>query len=293
MQNSNSAERAIWIWESDTYQILENENFKEKALQFLKEKRIKRVFIYADAYQGRNVILTNPELYRRLISDMHKQGFSVYALLGSAYLRTQEYIYPEKRRLALEMFQRILDYNYNSQDTEKFDGVNFDIEPHLLKEWKKQEILLLTWFVDLSFIYAKLKEASRLNLNIGPAIPFWFDSIEIEWSGKKKKVSEHLQDIYDYTALMDYRNRAEGNDGIIAHAKNEIEYSTLIKKKVMIGVETLPDDEFPKVTFYNLDESALERELKITEEAYKTSPAFDGFVIHHFSSYKKWLEKRK
>ena len=42
--------------------------------------------------------------------------------------------------------------------------------------------------------------------------------------GAAAPLSERVQDLYDYVAIMDYRNFAEGSDSIISHAEDELAY---------------------------------------------------------------------
>ena len=289
--SAQKAPRAIWTWEQESYAMLEKEQAAQSAITFLKAKGIATVYLYADAYQGRNLIVSHPELYRALIRKLRKSGIQAYALLGSAYLNTERYILPARRADALAMLHRVLVYNAASAPEERFKGINLDIEPHILDEWDKDRMVLLRNFLDMSADLMELKRKYKQTLLIGPAIPFWWDNIPMEWRGKRKQVSEHTQDLYDYVALMDYRDRAEGDDGIIAHAQKEMAYGKAIGRTVMVGIETTPN-EIQKVSFDHLREADMERELGIAERSFKSHSAFGGFVIHHYRGYRRWLERR-
>jgi hypothetical protein len=101
-------------------------------------------------------------------------------------------------------------------------------------------------------------------------------------------MNEHVQDLYDYVALMDYRDRAAGGDGIVAHAQDELDYGARVGKPVVVGVETAPN-EIPKVSFHHLREADMERELAETARAVGRMPSFGGFAIHHYAAYRRWL----
>ncbi|HVR82551.1 MAG TPA: hypothetical protein VHF02_10795 [Luteimonas sp.] len=287
-----AAERAIWTWEQDSYALVEDRAFADEAIAFLRAKHVDTIYLYADAYQGRNLIESRPDAYRQLIRRLHRRGMRAYALLGSAYLHTEAYILPSHRQDAVAMFQRVLDYNAAASPDERFDGVNLDIEPHILEQWDTQRDGLLLHFLDMGQELMALKRKSGLSLAVGPAMPFWFDGIELDWRGVKKPVSEHVFDIYDYAALMDYRDHAQGGDGIIDHASNEMTYADSHHKRVVIGVEVTPSD-IQKVSFDHLAEPDLERELRLVEQAYRDSPAFAGFAIHHFRGYRAWLARER
>lgn len=281
--------RAIWIWEKDSYSMLDQEASRSQALEFFKSKAINRVYIYSDEFNRINAIRDQPSLYRELIKYFHKNDISVYALLGSGHLNTEEYILPEHRKDALAMVDRVLRFNSGSSKDERFDGINLDIEPHILDAWPEKKMQLLEYFLDMSKAIMDLKHESGLDLQVGPAIPFWLDGIQLNWHGGTRNVSDHTIDIYDYVALMDYRDHADGQDGIISHALDELAYAGKIGKKVAIGIEVTPN-EIRKVSFNHLAEKDMNRELDTAAKEFLGKPAFDGFVIHHYRGYLNWLE---
>lgn len=283
------ASRAVWTWEAPSYAMLESPQAAEEALAFLQRKRITVVYLYADAYKGRNLITQQPERYRAFIRSAHARGIRVYALLGSWYLSTERYVLPRHQRKARVMLQRVLDYNANAAASERFDGVNYDIEPHLLDEWEDaSQQRLLRGFLDMSADLMDAKRKAGQALPIGPAMPFWWDGIEMEWRGTRKPVSEHVIDLTDYVALMDYRNRAEGSDSILSHAQDEMAYADRAGKQVVIGLEFNPGEP-AKLSFHGMQESAFEKETAKVEAAYGRRPAFGGFVFHHYMGYRRFV----
>lgn len=280
--------RAIWIWEGESYAMLDGDAAARTGIAFLKEKSIGTAYLYADAYQGRNLIAMRPVRYRALVRRMHAAGLKVFALLGSGYLHTERYLLPEHRAAARAMLQRVLDYNAAAAPEERFDGVSLDIEPHILDAWSSRRMELLADFLDMSDTLMRQKNAAAPALPMGPAIPFWYDGIAIEWNGRRRPMNEHVQDLYDYVALMDYRDHAAGGDGLVSHAQDELEYGAKAGKPVVVGVETAPND-IRKVSFHHLREADMERELAETARAAGRLPSFGGFAIHHYAAYRRWL----
>lgn len=283
------APRAVWTWEGPSYAMLESPAVADEALAFLQRKRVNVVYLYADAFQRRNLIEQQPQLYRTFIRRAHARGIRVYALLGSWYLSTERYVLPRHQRKAVAMLQRVLDYNAGAAPAERFDGVNYDIEPHLLDEWEDAtRPRLLHGFLDMTAAMIEARRKSGQTLEIGPAMPFWWDGIALEWRGVRKPVSEHVADLTDYVALMDYRNRAEGGDSILSHAQDEMDYAERIGKRVVIGLEFNPGEP-AKLSFHGMSERAFEREAGKVEAAYRKRPAFDGFVFHHYLGYRRFV----
>lgn len=278
--------RAVWVWEADTFRLIERDDQWDETFTFLARWNLTTVYLYADSYKGRNIIRDEPEKYRRLIAAFHSRGLRVYALLGSMYLKTQEYILPERRAVAAQMFKNVLRYDAGSASTERFDGINIDIEPYLLDDWRAKRTLRATQYLDLAAEFMRLKREAGDTLAVGPAMPFWFDGIgDIVWRGKRQRLSDHVQDIYDYVAIMDYRNFAQGSDGIIAHATDELERADRTRKTVVIGVETLLTEP-GKVTFHGMSYAAMNEQLRIAETEFSSHLSFAGFAIHHLGSYR-------
>ncbi len=283
-----AAERAVWTWEAASYEMVLDVAAGDAAIAFMQRKRISMIYLYADAFGAQNLIAARPEAYRRFIRTLHREGLHAYALLGSAYLHTETYVLPEQRTAALAMLRRVLDYNASSSAEERFDGVNLDIEPHILDAWDSQKMQLLGQYLDLAQALMKLKRASGQSLAIGPAMPFWYDGISLQWHGRTTSMAEHALGLYDYAALMDYRDHAEGSDGIVSHAIDTMEIARRLGKTLVIGIDVTPS-EIQKVSFRHLAEPDLERELRLTENAFRDEPAFAGFAIHHLRAYQEWL----
>lgn len=284
------APRAIWMWEEDSWTMLEQPAQADEMARFLKKQGIGTLYLYADAHAGRNHLVEQPQLYARLIGMLHRHGLQVHALLGSWPLHTERYILPENRAVALQMVQRVLDYNQAAAPQARFDGINLDIEPHVLDDWSARRVEYLQMFISLSEAWMDLKRQSQQSLQIGPAIAFWLDGIPVQHAGRTKPASQHLQDIYDHVVLMDYRDHAHGPDGILSHGQDEIDYGRQIGKPVWLGIETSPN-EIRKLSFDHLRPAQMAHELGLVQQALAAEKSFAGFVIHHYRSYRRWLAR--
>lgn len=273
---------SVWVWEAESFRMLEDPAFKAQVKAFLKERRVSRVFLYADEYKGRSIIRENPELYRALVRELRADGTDVHALLGSYFLSTQTYVLPEKKQAARAMLRRVLNYNDTSKKDERFTGVHFDIEPHMLDAWSTDRLGLSALFLERLDEWMKIADGSGLEMSA--AIPFWLDGYEVEWRGTLRPMSEHVQSVLDTVVLMDYRDKAEGRDGIIRHARTEIDWAAANGKGVIVGVET-GDTEPSKVTFLQEGNASLVRELTKTAAAFAGNRAFGGFAIHHLETW--------
>ena len=286
---ADRASRAVWTWERPSTAMVLSPTVATEALTFLRRKHVTALYLYADAFEGRHLLRDEPRRYRDLIRAAHASGIRVYALLGSWHLHTERYVLPEFHPAAVAMVQTVLDYNAAAAASERFDGVNYDIEPHLLNAWDAStRETLLRGFLDMTAAMMEAKRRSGQPLSIGPAIPFWWDGIAIEWRGVRKPASEHIIDITDYVTLMDYRNHADGNDSILSHAMKELAYAERLGKRVEIGLEFNPTQP-AKLSFHRLSEATFEREAARVEAVFGMRPGFGGFVFHHYEGYRRFV----
>jgi hypothetical protein len=170
----------------------------------------------------------------------------VHALLGE-----KEYALPERSSFVLSSVQNILDYTLRADSLSRFDGIHFDIEPHLLPDFKtRRRDSVLQNYLSIISRSADLIHAS--GLIAGADMPFWFDALTdssnrpllIPFNGASKPVYQHVIDIVDQTVLMDYRTTSVGANGAVALAADEVLYAAQANKKISIGLETglLPDE---------------------------------------------------
>ncbi len=232
--------KAMWLWE--TNKILNSEKESNQLLDFCQKEKITDLFVQipyeAQKNQNKWEIDWDSKNMRSFISRLHKNNIKTHALDGDPRFALREW---HGRVLAL--IERIAQYNERGNDSERFYGIRFDIEPYLLpsfvgvnKENKLKEYLEL---LEKSKILTK-----NSNLVLGVDIPFWFDSRNIYYEPTAavggRPVSEHIIDIVDNIGIMDYRTVAYGADGVIAHGSDELRYAEKKGKKVFIGLETVP-----------------------------------------------------
>lgn len=287
LTQADGYDRSMWVWEQSTRDALYSLSESQELLNFSQTKDIKTLYLYSDSYLGINDVIERPDYYRSFISEAHSQGIQVHALLGSMYLRTWEYILPERRDDALSMVRNVLGYNQNSSASERFDGFNVDIEPYLLSDWWGNQPYYSEQYLDTLSAQKQLVINSGQNIEYGPCIPRWYDEVSllqnITWNGEVKPLYQHLQDMGSYVTIMDYVNDA---NGIVNNASDELRYADSINRKVVIGVET--QDVVPSwTTFYGFSEEEMEAVLNAAEGSLKNYTSYDGFAIHSYDSYAK------
>ncbi len=237
---------AIWVW--NTGEILADDRLRARFLADLDRGGFDQVYLQLPSDTGVPARLAPEAGLRSLVAAIAGLGLSVRALDGHA-----TFVETENRPRVLATIADVAAYNAAVPVGERFDGVHYDVEPYLLPGFggpRRDEILRR--YVELVAAMAVL--ARRHGLLLGVDLPFWYDAPD-EWSGemltvgfagRRRPVVEHVIDLADYVTLMDYRTRAYGPDGVLAHAAGELAYAARVGKKVYLGLETgeLADEQY-------------------------------------------------
>jgi hypothetical protein len=181
---------------------------------------------------------------RHFLKRAHSLQIAVHALDG----------YPEFAQRAyhgtpLAIVDAVLAFNRQSLPQQRFDGVHFDNEPYLLLGWhdKGTRERILCEFLELN-VECQRRVRSEPGLQFGVDIPFWWQTKDevhggcvgdVTYHGVRKAASYHVIDQLDNVGVMDYRDSADGADGMIAHARDLVAYADQANgANIWLGVET-------------------------------------------------------
>lgn len=299
-------DRAMWIWESASYNLLYNPGSRELLDAFCKDtgtfssNAITTLYLGVERYRGEDIVTQNPALVREFVSWAHNRGYKVFALIEADSGIAQMGAYERYHANAVRAMEKIINYNISSKENEGFDGVNVDVEPYTLPDFGPATPSLQLQYLDMLDKMIQRRNAAESRLVFGPAIAKWFDTaahcLQITWKGQTKPLSEHVQDICDYVSIMDYRDsagvRGVSGAGIIPQAENEINYANKIGKanSVVLGVETLDianSGDPESITFREEGRAYMEEQLKLVYDAFKDDPSFGGVAVHHYDSIRE------
>ncbi|TNJ63926.1 DNRLRE domain-containing protein [Paenibacillus hemerocallicola] len=294
-------DRAMWIWEPASYNLFLNPGSRIVLNAFSKDtttfgsQPVSTFYVAVGAYGGVNILEDDPDKVRDFITWAHRNGFQVHALIAGGTTPAYLGAYAKYHDKATRQLERVINYNLASVPEAGFDGVNVDIEPYISPDFKSPDRFLQKQYLDGLSKMIERRNTSGTRLAIGPAIPRWYDSSvdakDIDWNGSVKWLSEHVQDIADYISIMDYRDTADGSNGIIASASGEIAYAESIGKpnSVVVGVETIDvansADPYD-VTFRQKGRLAMEQELDKVYSAFGSRASFGGIAVHQYDSYR-------
>ena len=252
--------KALWLWE--TLEVIKSSDNIRSFVEFCRRRGITDVFAqlpYAPNDAPRRV--EDVARLRPLVVAAHAAGVRVDGLDGAPY-----YVRPKRHAEVIATVRAVLDYNAKQPKEAQYDGLRFDNEPYLLPEYagpRRQSVLRN--YLDITTRAATM--AGEAGLRFGVDIPFWFDARD-RFAQPTARIdgrplSELLIDAVDNIAIMAYRTRAYGPDGVISHSSDEVRYATKVGKDVFVGLETV---ELPDEVIYAFTAEAPEASDQIVVE---------------------------
>jgi hypothetical protein len=212
---------------------------------------------------------------RQFLKEAHTNGLKVEFLDGD----------PSWAAANMAAGKKTIDYFYSfnkeaKDKDEKFDGVQYDVEPYLLSDWSDANKKIEIWngYIELMTYCQTKVDSLNDDTYFGAAIPRWFDN------NPGVTYQKQLQDLIDYVAIMDYVDAA---NRLISDAGAEVAYASKIGKKVIVGVETQKIDP-PTSTYYEEGWGNMEANIYETNEYFKTFSGYSGIAIHHYDYYKNF-----
>lgn len=279
---TNETTKALWVW--DFYEAASDSKRISQLLEFSTEQDINLLFIGT-----RKTLSDQPKTYEELITRAHEKGIRVFAVVGRANWALERY-----HREALEELRQVLAFN-ESYPSSKFDGIQYDIEPHTLPEFKTKRGSVSYQYIQVLKKIANEIASSEDDLEFNAAIPFWLatgeNSYIVNTGGMKKPLSYFVLDIVDTATIMAYRDTAEKQ---IRSSLAEINYAAKKGKKIYIGAETNPPNGYTipnEITYYNKGLNYMNKQLKAIVKYYSNHDGFSGIAIHSYPTFKKMVQK--
>ena len=250
---SRKFDRALWVWTTD--QVLDDTLRRDTLFTFCRQQGISQLWmqllyeIKAERQAGHvaqsKCVIQRANAWERLLRSAHDQGLEIHALAGYP-----EHAQREWHHISLAIVEAVIDFNRGKPAFDQFDGVHFDNEPHLLVGWhdaQRREQILFE-FLSLNAECQRRVRATSSQLKFGIDIPFWWQDREaptnepvgnVTFRGQRRAASYHAIDLLDNVGIMNYRDRAHGKDGMIAHGRDLLKYADEPSQaKIYMGVET-------------------------------------------------------
>lgn len=257
---------STWLW--NTQQIVDN---SDNVIKFLSDNKVNTVYLQID-YNLRS------DYYKDFISKASSNNISVHALDGSP-----EWVSEEGTVLFQKFFRWLTNYQANASETQKFSGVHLDVEPYENSQYNQNTNQILENYQQ--YINKAVNKCKTMNLPFAIDIPFWFHGVQYNNKFGKGYLAQWIFKRVENVTIMAYRDTAEGDNGVIAIAKAQMNLCSKYNVKATIAVETgkLPETEF--VTFYEEGLLYMYDQLNVVHQYYKSNTAFNGFAIHYLENW--------
>ncbi len=280
----------MWVWKTrELFEGPRPSDKIEKFFAFCARTRIRELYLSLDFGQVAGPVplsdeLRDPEQYREFLERAHHLGLTVDALAG-----TPEWAAHENHPLALAAVDAVLAFNRSAPPTARFDGIHFDVEPYLLVEYADPEDRreILGDYLQMVFeCVERLRSETWMHFSCD--VPAWFYAVDpnvrqeltVTFRGVAKTVGEHLTDMLDTVTIMDYRNEADGANGIIAFGTAALEYAASTGRKIIVGLETSLAPDSAYVFVCGLPPDEFRRRLAKSELRHRRY--FEGFMMTAF-----------
>lgn len=259
--------KATWLWDAS---LIRSET--EEIVAFSGREGITTIFLQIQQE-------VTDEEYRHFVAAAHQQGISVHALNGQP-----DWAYEEGRRKGMELLAWLEAYNRTAAPEEKFEGVQLDVEPYVLRRWGREQAQVVEeWSANME---VWVQEAKRQGLTFSAAVPFWLDSIPGPHSADADSFSRWMIENTDAIAVMAYRDSGEQ---MYELSKEELEQADELGKSVWIGMELGDTKEGEHLTFFAKSEQEMEDEALRAAKLGSDHNSFAGLAVHH---YQAWVHKR-
>ncbi|GIP59522.1 copper amine oxidase N-terminal domain-containing protein [Paenibacillus woosongensis] len=264
MSSVGNVPKGTWIW--DTHIIKQDQ---EKMISFAKMKGVTSIYLQVN----RDIDST---IYEDFIRKAKREGILVEALEGRP-----EWVYKSGQEDIQKFIEWVKTYNSSVGPEASFTGLHFDIEPYALDEWTKvNKVILESWMDNLRLIE---KETKGSGLQITMDVPYWLNTVHVP--GTNYSMSAWLLEKFDCLVIMNYRNHALGDNGIVENAQDMLREASTLKKKIVIAVETVKSKEGPRVSFYSMSNEVMEKELQSAHNKLTHYASYAGFAIHDFKGW--------
>jgi hypothetical protein len=242
--------RPLWLWDSP--KVLLDAAARAELFAFCRCQGIDGLWMQVALERDRTAdgtpVLQHAAAWRLLLREAHAAGLTVEALEGAPI-----YALKAHHGEALAVVDAVIAFSKAAADRDAFDGLHFDIEPHGLYRWRFPESRerMAAGLVEVSVESARRLRAS--GLRFGVALPFWLQTPDeqtqeplgvVTWEKTRRSAAHHLIDRLDYVAIMSYRDRTTGPNGVVAIARELVAYAGAPgKARVYLGLETAADSE--------------------------------------------------
>ena len=290
-RNNKFESRGCYLYSSPFYQYINN---YDSLIDQFEKLGIKSVLLSTDANLLDNVSSNYRKYVRDFIKIAHQRGVFVHAM------HLQSYHFIDGYAGAIDRTNKIIDYNNNVEDLEKFDGVHLDVEPHTHPNWTSPNGYLPgsnaneTIMRNFIGLLDTLRSVLDLSLSNG-ADTLIISADQTYWIHDKAVAGElntgHVNDLLKYIDFITLFDYTDNESNLITHVDDEI-YAANRPKSIVLAMDTKYDLEYPSITFYDEGYFAYDRGDKILHQYFGKEPSFLGTCVFKYESTQYLYDNR-
>jgi len=269
----------MWVWSNSSYLT---QDARQQLVQFSVKYRITHLDVHVKmTHDSIKPVLKDAEAFRDLIAFAGQHNITIAALRGNPKM-----FFSENHERTLQELRAIVAFSETLPQDTLFKGIKYDVEPYCTKEWKAGRTPLYPMMRDYLVLLRKARsflDKETPHLWLAADTPFWWDKdrFALEFEGKRKRFSEHVQDLTDFITIMSYR-RSSGK--FLDCVEGERRYAQRIKKVIFPSLETVKLERDPHVSFWGIPNEEFWKVVPELLAVAKRDPAVGGVMIHCYRS---------
>lgn len=170
------------------------------------------------------------------------------------------------------------------------DHVQLDVEPWATPAWETDRAGVTTRWLEL---LTRVRASLPAEVALGVDAPWWLASTPgtRAAAGSGGTLLDDVLERVDRVAVVAFRDRAGGPDGIVAVAEPAVQAVAQAGLPCEVGVETDTPQVAggPQYTFGDDDACTLARETALVAAAFAAVPGFEGVTVQHHRAWRRLL----
>ncbi len=276
----------MWVWSNSSFSTQES---REKLVQFCLQHQISHLDVHVEiSWTGQEPALKDPEPLKDLMVLAGRKNITTSVLRGDPRM-----FFSQKHGQTLEELRAIMAFSQTVPKEALLKGIKYDVEPYLTKEWKAGGEIRRSVMHDYLAFLRKARlvlDEETPQLLLGADTPFWWDRDEFvtDFEGRRKRFSEHVQDLTDFIVIMSYSRDARK---VLASVEGERRYAERIEKLVHPSLETIQLKQDPHISFWGVPVDEFWKTVDQIQGVAKKDPVLGGVRIHNYRGLMEKLKK--
>ena len=268
-----------WVWSDSAFST---DEARQELFHFCVKHQIDHLDVYMTmSGDEEKPVVHNAAALRDLILLAGLHNIATEGLRGDPKM-----FFSENHEQTLQELRAIIAFYETLPADNLFKGIKYDVEPYRTKEWKaggeSRERVMLDYLTFLRKARDLLKKEAP-HLCLAADTPFWWDkdALVVEFEGKTKRFSEHVQDLTDFVVIMSYRRSVKK---VLDCVENERRYAKQINKLIFPSLETVELKQDPDISFWGLTTHDFLSAVSQLLEIARGDPTMGGVMIHCYRS---------